>query len=470
MKKIVDVAIIGAGTAGMAAYRSVVAKQKTVALIEGSVYGTTCARVGCMPSKLLIAAAHAANSAKTGFSFGVYSNDIQINGVEVMQRVRQERDRFVGFVVDTVNHWPAEQRYLAQAHFIDAHTLELTTKDANDKLNKLLIQATSFVIATGSSPYIPAGWKEECGDRLVVNDDVFNWQTLPKSIAVVGTGVIGLELAQALHMLGVRVRLYGRNHKIGPLTNPDLAKLTTEIFSNKLDVATNAEQLNVSKTADGIVLTSTENNQIVQHQFEYILVTMGRTPNIASLNLSATGIDVNMQGLPISNPLTGQIGHSHIFMAGDVRNDRPLLHEAADEGSIAGANAASFPAVFEQHRRAPLAVVFSDPQIMTAGCSYATLVKNGIDFVTGTVSFSDQGRSRVMLVNEGALNIYADTQTHRLLGAEMIGPAAEHLGHLLSWSVQRGDTIEQMLDSPFYHPVIEEGLRTALRDVKSKLG
>ena len=139
MKKIVDVAIIGAGTAGMAAYRSVVAKQKTVALIEGSVYGTTCARVGCMPSKLLIAAAHAANSAKTGFSFGVYSNDIQINGVEVMQRVRQERDRFVGFVVDTVNHWPAEQRYLAQAHFIDAQTLELTTKDANDKLNKLLI-------------------------------------------------------------------------------------------------------------------------------------------------------------------------------------------------------------------------------------------------------------------------------------------------------------------------------------------
>jgi dihydrolipoamide dehydrogenase len=93
----------------------------------------------------------------------------------------------------------------------------------------------------------------------------------------------------------------------------------------------------------------------------------------------------------------------------------------------------------------------------------------GIDFETGTVSFDDQGRSRVMLKNRGALHLYAERATGRLLGAEMIGPAAEHLGHLLAWSIQRGDTVQQMLDSPFYHPVIEEGLRSALRYLQRAL-
>ena len=107
---------------------------------------------------------------------------------------------------------------------------------------------------------------------------------------------------------------------------------------------------------------------------------------------------------------------------------------------------------------------------MLAGRSHAELLRAGtVAFETGRVSFADQGRSRVMRKNQGALHLYADKDSGRLLGAEMIGPAAEHLGHLLAWSVQRGDTVQQMLDSPFYHPVIEEGLRTALRALQRAL-
>jgi dihydrolipoamide dehydrogenase len=103
------------------------------------------------------------------------------------------------------------------------------------------------------------------------------------------------------------------------------------------------------------------------------------------------------------------------------------------------------------------------------GATHAELVASGGAFETGEVSFADQGRSRVMGRNQGALQLYAQRGSGRLLGAEMLGPAAEHLGHLLAWSVQRGDTVQQMLDSPFYHPVIEEGLRTALRDAQRAL-
>ena len=156
-----------------------------------------------------------------------------------------------------------------------------------------------------------------------------------------------------------------------------------------------------------------------------------------------------------------------MFIAGDVNNDRPLLHEASDEGRIAGANAGRYPDVQSGSRRSPLSIVFSDPQIAMVGSRYSELEDSAI--AVGEVSFADQGRSRVMLKNQGLLRLYADPNDGRFLGAEMFGPRAEHLGHLLAWAHQANMTVEQMLEMPFYHPVIEEGLRTALRDTRKQL-
>jgi dihydrolipoamide dehydrogenase len=164
---------------------------------------------------------------------------------------------------------------------------------------------------------------------------------------------------------------------------------------------------------------------------------------------------------------TMQCGRHPIFIAGDVNDDLPLLHEAADEGRIAGENAARFPDVRAMPRRTPLAIVFSDPQLAVTGARYADLVPG--TFVRGEVSFEDQGRSRVMLRNVGRLHVYAEIATRQLLGAEMIGPDAEHIAHLLAWAIQARFTVAQVLALPFYHPVVEEGLRTALRDAQVKL-
>src|ERR1700722_11295187 len=120
----VDVAVIGAGSAGLAAYRAAKAAGASVVLIEGGPHGTTCARVGCMPSKLLIAAAEAAHHASSTAPFGVHVDGvIRINGREVMQRVKSERDRFVGFVVDGVEKLPEEDRLTGYARFVDNKTL-----------------------------------------------------------------------------------------------------------------------------------------------------------------------------------------------------------------------------------------------------------------------------------------------------------------------------------------------------------
>ena len=456
-----DVAIIGAGTAGMSAYRAALEHTSRVLLIESGVYGTTCARVGCMPSKLLIAAAEAAHGVAGASRFGVTAGRVVIDGQAVMERVRNERDRFVGFVVDTVEHWPGEHRLLGHAKFIDNTTLQVGDTQ---------VRARRIVIATGSRPAIPELWRQALGERLIVNDDVFGWPDLPRSVAVVGAGVIGLELAQSLHRLGVRVRLYGRTERVGPLTDPVLQKLSRSVFAGELPLSVDLARIDPQREGDSVIVRATDRDgNVHEERFDWLLAATGRRPNIDKLGLENTTLVLDAQGIPVHDRHTAQVADRPVFIAGDVNDDRPLLHEASDEGRIAGDNAGRFPDVRVRPRRTPLAVVFSDPQIALAGASHAELIAAGRAFETGRVSFDDQGRSRVMGRNQGALHVYGEIGTGRFLGAEMLGPAAEHIGHLLAWSVQRGDTVQQMLDSPFYHPVVEEGLRTALRHLQRSL-
>jgi dihydrolipoamide dehydrogenase len=454
----VDVAIIGAGTAGMTAYRSALEHTRNVVVIEDGPYGTTCARVGCMPSKLLIAAAEAAHTIEHAARFGVQGGSLQVDGRAVMQRVREERDRFVGFVLEAVERWPQEHRLRGHARFVDDHRLDVG--------GHTMVSASRIVIATGSRPAVPLAWRQAIGERLIVNDDVFDWQDLPASVAVVGLGVIGLELAQALHRLGVRTRLVGRRDRLGPLTDPTLQSIARRVFARELPLALNAGDIDLAREGDQVRLRIPGQPE---ERFDWLLCATGRQPNVDGLGLERTGLPLDPSGVPVHDRRSGQIGNSHVFMAGDASDERAILHEAADEGRIAGDNAGRWPDVRVRPRRAPLAVVFSDPQMMIAGASHAELTQSSIAFEAGEVSFEDQGRSRVMGRNQGALRVYAERGTGRFLGAEMIGPAAEHIGHLLAWSVQRGDTVQQMLDSPFYHPVVEEGLRSALRHLQREL-
>ena len=209
----VDVAIIGAGSAGLAAYRAARKWTSSIAIIERGEYGTTCARVGCMPSKLLNAAAEAAHAIGEAAEFGVRSGRAVIDGAAVMDRVCRERDRFVGYVLESVEAIPATDRLVSNARFLDNHRLQFG--------NHAIINARRIVIATGSSPSYPP-LLSGLGDRLVVNDDIFEWRDLPETVAVFGPGVIGLELGQALHRLGVKVLMFGVGGLIGPLTDPEV--------------------------------------------------------------------------------------------------------------------------------------------------------------------------------------------------------------------------------------------------------
>ena len=460
MKSFVDVAVIGAGTAGLAAYRAARAAGARAVIIEGGAYGTTCARVGCMPSKLLIAAAEAAHAVHRAPGFGVHLDGrLRIDGREVMARVRRERDRFVGFVLEGVEAIPAADRIRGAARFVDAHTLDIDGRT---------LTARSVVIATGSRPAIPPMLRG-LGDRLIVNDDVFDRRDLPRSVAVFGPGVIGLELGQALARLGVRVVVLGRGGRVGPITDPFVRAAAIKAFSEEFALDPDAHVARVERVDDQVELDYRgPDGEPRTERFDYVFAATGRIPNVDSLGLQNLGLELDSRGVPSFDRLTTQVGATSLFIAGDASDDAPLLHEAADAGKIAGGNAATYPTVKPGLRRAPMGIVFTDPQIAIVGGGFASIHASAL--AAGEVSFEDQGRSRVMLRNRGHLRVYADPNTGRFLGAEMAGPDAEHIGHLLAWALQAGMTVAQMLDMPFYHPVVEEGLRTALRDLQAKIG
>lgn len=453
-----DVAIIGAGSAGLSA-RSAAAKEGArTLLIEGGPGGTTCARVGCMPSKLLIAAGAAAHGARGAGLFGVHAGEIRVDGRAVMARVRRLRDHFVAGVLDDVQRLSDEEKISGWARFVGP--TRLAVGDAVE------IDARAIVVATGSKSTVPKAFAA-CGDAVLTNETVFELPDLPASLAVIGAGPLGIELAQAFARLGVRVAVFDTGEHVGGLRDVVANEIIRREIARELALHMPVET-EARPVAGGIEIAwRAKDGASGREVFERVLVASGRPPNLDGLDLDRAGIELDEKGTPVFDRETMRCGTSPIFVAGDADADRPVLHEATDEGWIAGRNAGRYPDVRPTPRGVAFALTYTDPEIAVVGPQLASL--DGDDLALGRADLRESGRARAMGRNVGQILIYARASDGLMLGGEIVGPEAEHLGHLLAWAVQLGLTAERVLDLPFYHPTLEESLRTALRDLCGSL-
>lgn len=457
----VDVAVIGAGTAGLSALRAARKAGARGLLIDRGPLGTTCARVGCMPSKLLIAAAHAAHAIHEAPRFGIRVAPGHVDGPAVLERLRYERDRFVANVVD-------DCEALEQRGELLRGSARVTGPDSLLVDEHVRVHFKGLVVATGSAPVVPPMFAGLPG--LLTTDTVFELPDLPSSVLVIGSGAIGLELGQALHRLGVRVTVLGIKDTLGPLRDPAVKAVAKAALAGEFALHTEAVLEHIAAGGDGVVARFRGDDGAVNTQtWARVLVAAGRRGNLRGLGLEHAGVAFDDEGRPAQlESHTLQVGTSSVFIAGDAAGLRPLLHEAADEGRIAGANAARYPGgVAPQARRTKLGIVFTDPGIAVVGGGAARISPE--THATGEVDWCRQGRARVIGKNVGMTRIYATRLDGVLRGAEIAGPGAEHMAHLLAWAVQQGLSVEDALHMPFYHPVLEEGLRTALQGLKADL-
>lgn len=372
------VVIIGAGTAGLSAQKEVAKVTDDYVVIDGGPLGTTCARVGCMPSKVLIQIANDFHRRKSLKQEGIFGAEkLVVDIPQALQHVRHLRDRFTNAVKADIESWMANNFIKGFARF-----------------------------------------------------------TAPQTSEVGGIS---------------------RRKSYGSLSDPKVQEEAHQIFSDEFPIVLSAVE-KLSADGEHIILHTKEKDIRAQK----ILVTMGRRPQIEKLNLETTGAQFDDRNAPLFDPRTFQITGTNIYFVGDVNGHRPLLHEASDQGRIAGFNAVQEVShCFAQ--RPSVAIVFSEPNIAIVGETFRALTDRNADFVIGEVSFRGQGRAIIKLQEMGLLRVYVAKQTGHILGGEMIAPDGEHLAHLLVWAMGAKLTAMQILALPFYHPVTAEGLPTAIR-------
>lgn len=447
-----DIAIVGAGTAGLAALREARRHTDNFVIINDGPYGTTCARVGCMPSKALIESANAYHRREHFAELGIRNgNELQVDIAGVLERVRRLRDGFTKAIVAITTEL-GERSVTGRARFLGPDSLEV---------NGRRIVAKKIILATGSRPIVPAEWRR-FGDRILTSDTLFEQRSLPKRIGVIGMGSVGTEASQALARLGLDVHAFGSDSMIAGLSDTTVNEALVSSLKCELELTIgHRATLDASSGGSLRILAGEQSTDV-----DIVLAALGRRPNIDDVGLEHLGVALDARGFPPFDSTTRQIDGLPVYIAGDVADELPVLHEAADDGYIAGINATGqSPICFE--RRTALAIVFCDPNVAIVGTRYSELEREHV--AIGTVSFTNQGRATLAAENRGLLRVYAAKPDGKLLGAELCAPRGEHLAQLLGLAISRQLTVQDLLRMPFYHPVFEEGLRTALRDVSKQL-
>lgn len=449
-----DIAIIGAGTAGLTAFSTLQRLGIDAVLIDHGPLGTTCAREGCMPSKAALHASHRwAILRKTLRDASVPAGASTAD--ELWQHARTVRDDLVAGTVRRTRTMAGDRLVMGAARFTGADTLDVDGRR---------IRARAFIVATGSRPVVPKALAA-LGDRVLTTDSLFELSHLPRSVGVIGLGAIGLEMGLALSRLGVQVS--GGDVKALPagIVDPDIGARAIARFGTELTMWLGAP-VDARDKEGGIELRSGEHTA----QVEAVLVALGRRPNVETLELARAGVPLDGQGLPVVDPHTLRAGSSRVFLAGDVSALRPLMHEAVDEGMIAARAAANLldgRAIPHATRRTPLTIMFSDPDVAAVGLASDKLELDAT--VIGSAHGATDGRSRIMRAEDNLVRVYVDRASRRLLGAALIASRGEHLAHLLAWAVQRRETVDDLLAMPYYHPSIEEMVQTALKDAARQL-
>ena len=452
MKDHYRLAIIGAGTAGLTALKHAQRSTDDIVLIDQGPYGTTCARVGCMPSKALLAPAHALAHCRALAAAGIEGTAaLRADIPAVLAHVRALRDRFIRGPIrlgDALGEHSIEGR----ARFLDPNTLQVGARR---------IMAEHILIATGSQPLVPAPWRA-LGTRVLTSDELFEQVDLGRRVAVVGLGALGAELGQGLAMLGLEVHGFSQSTHVAGLEDAEVDAALQAALRQHMRLTTGVQvRLEAAGAAAVKVIAGDQ-----EHEVDWVLAAIGRRPNLADMGLETLGVALDAHGMPPLNPRTLQVADLPIYLVGDVNRLHPIMHEAADDGRLAVHHALT-GATGCLDRRTPMGVVFTEPNAAWAGKRRSELT--GTDIVIGKASFARQGRALTMARNAGQLHLYVERATTRVLGAELAAPDGEHLAHLLAWAIQQNLGVDDLLQMPFYHPVVEEGLRNALHDARRQL-
>jgi pyruvate/2-oxoglutarate dehydrogenase complex dihydrolipoamide dehydrogenase (E3) component len=467
-----DVAVIGGGSAGFAAARTASCLDASTVIIEGGAQvGGLCILRGCMPSKSLLESAHRWHEIGRAREFGLVAKPVEVN----MKCIQARKQHLVGeFAAHRRKQLRQGDFTLVRglASFLDAQTL-LVTRGRKQEL----ITASTFIVATGSvitRVPVPGLWETGC----LTSDTALDTDEIPKRLAVLGGGVIAVELGQFFARVGSKTTILQRSKRIVRNYDPDVSlELERAFKAEGIDVQTGVKLLEVSKKGKGKKIVFQRGRNREELVVDEILYAMGRAPALGGLKLENAGVTLTGGKLQVNDHLASSM--PHIFAAGDAVGPHEVVHIAIQQGETAARNAVaslcgdrmrgdrSVPERIDYRLKA--LVTFTDPEIASVGLTETEAKAQGIDFVSASYPFSDLGKAMIGGHEFGFAKLLAEKSRGEIIGAEIIGPHASNLIHeLIAVMRYRGTALELAL-MPHYHPTLAEIVTYPAEEIADKL-
>ena len=439
-----DVVVIGAGTAGLAAAKAAHTEGARVAVVDHGPLGTFCARLGCMPSKLLLQSAFALARARRAGALGVLvDGPPRLSWPAVRERKNELVAEFVGSVVAATTTSKHFTLLRGSATFIDDGAIDVDGQR---------IAARRWVLATGSLPSRPSiPGLADVTALTMTSDDVFELASVPRSIAVIGSGAVGIELGQLLARAGAEVHVYGRDGRVAGLEPGPPQDALVASLARDLTLHRSTRILRVRREGYAVRLVTDEDREV---RVDRILLAAGRRPDLDAFALSRVGVRVE-GGTPEHDEYLRTTNHA-IFVAGDAAGAPAVLHAAAIQGRTAGRNAARDGRLERPALAPPLRVVFCDPIVASVGLDPDAAQRADDGLCVVVRPWTEQGRARIMAETEGLAQLVIDRKTRMVVGCQLVGPQADLVIHLVSYAMHFGATVDDLLALHHYHPTLAE--------------
>ncbi len=460
MARSYDLVAIGGGSAGFNAARVAAGLGQRVAVIDGArELGGLCILRGCMPSKTLIYAAEVLHLARSAPSFG-----LRVAGATAdMAAVHARKRRIIAeFAADRARHLKSGAFDLIRgsARFVDPHTVAL---DDGSR-----VRASRFLIGTGSRVSVPP-LPGLAAARFWTSDDVLEIDCVPRSVIVLGGGIVACELAQFLARIGTRVCLIQRSKNLLREHSPESSRVVRQAFLDEgMEVHTGTRIIGIRSGPAGTTVRFRAGRKTLVRRAQHLFNALGREPETSGLNLAAAGVRTAPNGRILTNRWQ-QTSARHIYAAGDCCGPHEIVHVAIQQAELAARHAAGLKGLKPLDERMLLSVVFTDPQIGTIGWQERDLVEHGRRYVAASYPFNDHGKSMLMNANYGFVKVLADPRRGRILGAEIVGKDAGELIHCFSGPLAMGATVHDLLRAPWYHPTLSEIITYPLEEIADKI-
>lgn len=426
-----DLIIIGAGWAG---YNAAIHAKKLglkTALIEKAQLGGTCLNRGCIPTKALIQSAKIYSLAKKSKNFGIEITDPKINFLEIQARkdkIIQELQKGIEFMLKGVDI------LRAQATISSANSVKIENKD---------LSAKSILIAAGSKPSQLKTLQFD-GKKIISSDEMLNLKDVPKSLLIIGGGVIGCEFASLFFTLGSKVSIIEKMPQLLPGVEKDAAKKLELLFKKKgITINTNFD----ASSADF-------------NDYDLALLCVGRAPKTEDLGLEALGIETERGRIITDDFLSTNI--PNIYAAGDCTGKVMLAHFAAYQGITAAENIAHPSALKKCANEIIPNCIFTDPEVSSVGLDEESAAQKGFEAAVHKFDFLSSGMARILDETDGFVKIISDKKSAKVLGASIIGPRAVELIAILTLAVTNSLSVSQVRDTIFAHPSLAESIHEAL--------